>query len=450
MRVDSMSIRDQLPANIDAEKMILGGILLDNRAMEEVKLILGPEDFSLNSNQLIVACMGFLSKKSRPIDIVTLCDELDKRKKLEDVGGRAYILSLTEGLPRRPNVAEYAGIVKEKSVSRRMILACEGTIAWLEEQTDPASFVASALIENVEKMITPAKDTADAEVQNFIVDVGNRMNEEYRTRTSPAVASGNAWFDHKMAGGYKQGKTTLVAARPKVGKTSWLITSVMFNLLRGVPVSIFSGEMDKDELSRNMFPYLANVSNFIANRPSQWNADQARMCNDALGQLAELPLRIYDGPQDIDHICWTIDRDADKHGVKLFGADHLTLIDGRGNGPREKVNDVSGKIRQKIKHKKAAFILLCQLTKVNREYADKPPLPSDIKESGNPGEDAHSVLMLHRPWDGDAGRPSTNAELNLAYVRGGGGTPGMTKAHFDTKRLEFQAEPEMDFDNRYE
>lgn len=438
-----------LPASAETERVILGAVLLNNAAFDEVKLVLKPKDFSLESHQRIAAVMGRLAKQERAIDLVTLVEELRIQKSLEAIGGVTYLSSLTEGLPRRPAIGEYLRIVKEDAQRRSVILACESAIAQAYDRQDSPMDVVSDLVRQTETISVPAVKIAEAEVANWIIPAMDNLNTEYRERVSPAVPSGNSWFDHKMGGGYKQGKTTIVAARPKVGKTAWLMMSAVYNLQRDWPVTLFSLEMDKEEINRNLIPYVVPVSNFVANRPWAQTPEQNRLCNEAASTIAGWPLRIYDGAVDIDEICWTIDRDADKNGVRLFGADHLTLIDGPGRDTRERVNNISGRIRKKIKHKKAAFVLLAQLAKVPREYANKPPLPSDIKESGNPAEDAHAVLMLHRGWDEDKGRMSISAELNLAYVRGGGGTPGTTKAHFDVQRLAFEAEAEMDYENYY-
>lgn len=436
---------NEISVNIDSERVLLGAILQDGiPVLDQLRGHIAPFEFSLDSHRTIAAVMGGLAKVGAQIDVVTVMHELNRFRKLDAVGGAAYVCSLTEGLPRRPAVLEHAAIVREHFRLRELIAALDVGLNRAQEGTESALSVAGDLLGQLDRIVAPQMAAEQPEVASFIVEVMDEINREYRERVSPAVASGNAWFDQKSGGGYRLGKTTLVAARPKVGKTAWATTSVAFNCMRGVPVSIFSMEMGRGELIRNLIPYVSDVSNYVANRPFNQTAEQNRRVNEASAVIAEWPMRIYDGDIDIDQICWTIDRDADKHGVQLFVGDHLTLIGASGSDTRLKVNEISGRIRKKIKHKKAAFLMLCQLVKVAREYADKPPLPGDIKESGNPAEDAFAVLMLHRGLNKDTGKIGTDADLNLAYIRGGGGSPGTTTAHFDTKRLEFQAEAELE------
>lgn len=438
-----------LPANIDAERTILGSILMDNQALDEVRQSLKNADFSLDSHRRIAKAMGRLAQQDHAIDFVTLLNELNRKQEVEVVGGAAYLASLTEGLPRRPVIAEYVRIVKDKSLLRQLMVIFSEGIARASDQSETAAELVSDLrgrMEGLEDSVSPAKQS---EVAQMIVEVMDERNRQYRERSSPSVPSGNAWFDHKMGGGYKQGKITLVAARPKVGKSSWALTSVAYNCLRGTPVSIFSMEMDRGEVIDNLVPYVVDLPNAVVCRPFSQTREQNTLHNTAAAEIGDWNLRIYDGPMDIDEMCWTIDRDTAKYGTELFVGDHLTLIDGPGSSPRERVNNISGRIRKKIKSKKAAYLMLCQLLKVSIKDINTPPLPGDIKESGNPAEDAHAVLMLHRNYDAEAKRFSATAELNLAYVRGGGGTPGSTTAKFDVRRLEFQAQAELDYKGSY-
>lgn len=428
--------------------MILGAVLLENRAFDEMKLALRPKDFSLDSHQRIAATMGRLAKNDRAIDLVTLAEQLNAQKDLQPIGGVAYLSSLTEGLPRRPVIEEYIRIVKDKSRLRSIILACSAAIARAAEQSETALDIATDLHAQIETIGEASGEADNAQVALFLGEAMDRLNTEYRQKVSPAIPSGNSWFDAKTGGGYRHGKITLVCARPNVGKTPWATMSTAYNCRMGRKCVFFSLEMEKDEILKNLIPFAVDIPNVVVNRPWVQTPDQNRLVNQGAEVVADWPLSVYDGDLDADRICWIIDRETRKGEEVLFCLDHFGLISGGGSDVRTRYNENSGRIRKKIKHKRAAMVVLCQLRKVSRDYADKPPVPDDVKESGNMWEDAFAGLLIHRPYDKDTLKMSTSADLNLAKLRTGGST-GSTTGHFDTRRLCFEAAAEIDFENYY-
>jgi replicative DNA helicase len=436
-----------LPANTDAERTLLGAVLLDNNAWHEIRQSLRPDDFSLDSNRRIAVRMNGLMKEGRPVDIVTLANELNSHHEIEYIGGVAYLASLTEGLPRRPVISEYIRIVKDKCLLRRLMMICSSAITRAADQSEPALAVASWTLSQIEEVANPASTTDKAALSDFIVDALEDMTREYRERQSPCIPSGNAWFDHKTGGGYRHGKITLICARPNVGKTPWMVTSAVKNLQAGRKVVLFSLEMEKTEILRNMVPYLVDLPNVVVNRPWIQTPEQNATVNQAFNAMLEnwSKLKVYDGEMDVDQICWTIDRETRNDEEVLFGLDHFGLISG-GNAKdtRARYNENSARLRRKMKHKKAALMVLCQLRKVNREFSDKPPVPDDIKESGNMYEDAFAAVILHRAYEKDTLKMSRETKVNLCKLRTGGST-GTTTAQFNTHRLEFVADAEMEF-----
>jgi replicative DNA helicase len=437
-----------LPANTDAERTILGAILLDNEAWHEVASKLKPGDFSLDSHMRIVHRMKNLIDAESAVDIVTLANKLNSHGEIETIGGVAYLASLTEGLPRRPAITEYIRIVKDKSILRKLMVTCSAAIARAAEQIDSPLELISGLTKQVEELADPGSAGNKAALSDFIVDALEDMTREYRERQSPCIPSGNAWFDQKTGGGYRHGKITLICARPNVGKTPWMVTSAVKNLQAGRKVVLFSLEMEKTEILRNMVPYLVDLPNVVVNRPWIQTPEQNATVNQAFNAMLEnwSKLKVYDGDMDVDQICWTIDRETRNDEEVLFGLDHFGLISG-GNAKdtRARYNENSARLRRKMKHKKAALMVLCQLRKVNREFSDKPPVPDDIKESGNMYEDAFAAVILHRAYEKDTLKMSRETHVNLCKLRTGGST-GTTTAQFNTHRLEFVADAEMEYD----
>ena len=437
----------QLPANVDAEKTILGAVLLDQEALEEVKLVLRPADFFLDSHKRIAAAMGRLSRAERAIDIVTLANELTRTHEMEAIGGVAYLAALTEGLPRRPRIDEYTRIVKDKSVARLMMQLCAEATERFADGEESALEITADIGKRMEALTAATPQADHAKVENFVVEVLDEINKEFMTRESPCIPSGNAWFDFKTGGGYRHGKITIVAARPKVGKTSWFLQSAAYNLRRGRKVVMFSLEMERREILQNLIPHFSTLPNIVASRPHLQTPEQNRILNETAMKIAEdMPLMVYDGDMDCDEVCWSIDRESKDGKEVLFGLDHFGLMGGTGKDIRSRYVDNSNRLRRKIKHKNAALVALFQLTKVAREHANKPPMPGDVKESGNPAEDCFAMLLLHRYFEENDQKMSKKANLNLAYLRGAGST-GSIDGEFNTKTLSFEAQAELEYED---
>jgi len=440
-------LRDSsLPAAVDAERTLLGAVLLDNAALQDILGTLRPDDLSLDSHRRIVRAMKHLQDAENAVDIVTLSNELSRTHEIETVGGVAYLASLTEGLPRRPAINEYIHIVKNKSLLRGLMLACSNTIQRAQAQEDSGLDLASDLGGLVEKLAEPSAAADKAPVASFIVDVMEDMNADYRDRTSPCIPSGIPWFDAKTGGGYRQGKITLVCARPNVGKTPWAVQGVAHNCILGRKVVMLSLEMEKAEVLRNLIPYVVDLPNVVVNKPWMQTPEQNALANFAANALVEWNLKVYDGDMDIDEICWVIDRETRKDDDVLFALDHFGLIAGgeKAKDTRMRYNENSSRLRKKMKHKRAALIALCQLRKVAREFSDKPPVPDDIKESGNMYEDAFACLILHRPYEKETMKMSREVQMNLAKLRTGGST-GTTTGRFNTRKLSFEADAEIEY-----
>lgn len=435
----------QIPANIEAEKVCLGAVLLDNQAWDEVAT-LQPDDWHIDSHRRIRMAMKRLLDAGSPIDIVTLANYLNSRHEVEAVGGVAYLASLTEGLPRRPVVEEYVRILKDKGMLRRLIIACSNAVTSAADQSQSALEVLGAVQKKLEEIAAPALRSQDAAVHAFIGAAIDEVMRDYEEKVQPAIPSGNAWFDSKTGGGYRLGKYTIIAARPKMGKTGFGVTSTAFNCARGVHVSWYSLEMEKKEILLNLVPYLVDLPNIVCVRPWLRTPEQQNMVLNALAEIGDWPLDIYDGEMDCDQICWGIDREAKKHPKVLFILDHFGLIAGGDRDIRKRYVEHSERLRKKIKqHRNAALLCLFQLNEVPREFADKRPQRSDIGESKKPLQDCFAAAFLHRYQDKETLKMTTKANINLELIRGGG-SPGNVDCEFNTKRLSFDADAEFEYD----
>ena len=212
-----------LPANLDAEKTILGAILLDNAAHSEAAEKLEAGDFSLDSHQRIFQRMSELMNLQRAVDIVTLSNELARYKEIEAVGGVAYLASLTEGLPLRPVIDEYIRIVKDKSLLRRLMAICSAAIARAADQSETALEVLGAaesqLLEVSEKGVTHGFQSLDQIVAHSFGTIDNLYKQ---SREVTGLATHFVELD-RMTSGLQKGELIIIAARPSMGKTALAI-----------------------------------------------------------------------------------------------------------------------------------------------------------------------------------------------------------------------------------
>ncbi len=256
-----VSLDRGLPASVEAERSILGAILLDNHSYNEAAEKLRAEDFSLDSHRRIYSRMAELIDAHRAVDIVTLAEELARRKEVEAVGGVAYLASLTEGLPRRPSIEEYVRIVKDKSLARQLIVICNTAITRAADQSDEALVVLdsaeSGLLEVSERGIT----RGFAGIPEIIRDSFGTIDNLYaQQKEVTGLATHYTQFD-KMTSGLQASDLIIIAARPSMGKTAWAINIAENAAVRdGKVVAVFSLEMSKESLLRRMLASQALVS----------------------------------------------------------------------------------------------------------------------------------------------------------------------------------------------
>jgi replicative DNA helicase len=251
--VPDLTLEAGLPANLDAEKTILGAILLDNAAHAEAAESLKSDDFSLDSHRRIFLRMSELVDTGRTVDIVTLANELARYKEVESVGGVAYLASLTEGLPRRPVIEDYVRIVKDKSMLRRLMGICSAAIAKAADQSQDAIGVLdeteSQLLEVSEAGLAQGLQPLDIIVRDSFGSIDNLYKQSL---TITGLQTGFKKFD-EMTRGLQRGELIIIAARPSMGKTALAINIAQNAALyhRSV-VAIFSLEMSRESLLRRM------------------------------------------------------------------------------------------------------------------------------------------------------------------------------------------------------
>ena len=423
-----------LPASIDAERSILGAILLDNAALDEAKGVIREHEFALDSHRRIFGAMSQLNEAQRAVDIVTLAEELTNRKWIEAVGGVAYLASLTEGLPRRLSIAEYLRIVKEKYALRSLIGLCSTAITHAADNTEPMSIM-GALQDGLQNILNE-DETDDPLVSSYSVAALNEFQRARHTQEATTLSYGLANLD-AATGGMQPGEVTVVGARSGVGKSTLMMQAAKINCEAGIPVHLFSLEMTRKQILQRLWSMVSGVPFKKIRRPRLSTPEEAARVNEAGLIVAEWPLRIHDKSElHISKIVALARLSIRRHGSQLIIVDYAQNVEADGKDDRTRVSAVSSKLTKMIKHEKAHLMLLSQLRKVEREYYSKPPHVGDLRETGQLENDAHVIVLLHRGWDEEQQCISHEGAAIIPKQRNG--DTGMVQFKFNPVTVTFE------------
>jgi replicative DNA helicase len=405
--IPDLKLDSGLPANVDAEKTILGAILLDNAAHSEAAEKLESDDFSLDSHRRIFLRMSELMDAQHAVDIVTLANELARYKEVDAVGGVAYLASLTEGLPRRPVIEEYIRIVKDKSLLRKLMAICSMAIARAANQGESALDVLGAaesqLMEVTEKGLTHGFQSLHQIVEHSFGSIDNLYKQ---SREVTGLATSFTEFD-RMTSGLQKGELIIIAARPSMGKTALAINIAQNAAIKsGAKVAVFSLEMGKESLLRRMLATQAWVDQRKLQTGFLGREDHDKL-EKALGLLVESQLFIDDtaGISLAEMRAKARRLKQNAGGLDLIVVDYLQLMSatvpssGRKNyeNRTQEVSAISRGLKALAKELDVPVMALSQLSRASeRRGEDKRPLLSDLRESGSIEQDADVVAFIHR------------------------------------------------------
>ncbi len=439
-----------LPANVDAEKTILGAILLDNAAHAEAAGVIKADDFSLDSHRRIFLRMSELMDASRAVDIVTLANELARYKEVEAVGGVAYLASLTEGLPRRPVIEDYIRIVKDKSLLRRLMGICSAAIARAADQSEDAIGVLDAteaqLLEVSDAGLTQSLQPIDAIVRDSFGTIDNLYKQSL---TITGLETGFKQFD-EMTRGLQKGELIIIAARPSMGKTALAI-----NIAQNAAVShrkvvaVFSLEMSRESRLRRMLASQAWVDQRMMQVGHIRGRDQEKL-QSALEQLIESRIFIDDSAGNTVPEMRARARRLKQNagGLDLVVVDYLQLMSAtlpgvsrRGYENRvQEVSAISRGLKAMAKELQVPVIALSQLSRSNEKRDDKRPLLSDLRESGSIEQDADVVAFIHRDSYYNRNEDMTQeekAKSELIIAKQRNGPTGIVHLNFASRFTRF-------------
>ena len=413
-----------LPHNLDAERSVLGAILLDNHTLNTALEKLKPEDFFLDQHRKVFERMIHLGEAQQAIDLVTLTDELDRRGELEAAGSAAYLAQLVDGVPRISNVEHYARIVNEKAVLRQLI----HTAYAIQQQALDAEEEADAILDRAESAIF---QLAEERIRAGFIGVKELVRENFERleriftegRRITGLPTGYQQLDN-LTSGLQASELIILAGRPSMGKTSLALNIAENVALRtGEPVAIFSLEMSKESL---LLRLLASHARIDAHkfRTGRLGRDDWRKMTESLGRLAEAPVWVDDSAAStVVEMGAKARRLKKEKGLSLVVVDYLQLISARGRfGNRnEEVSAISRGLKGLAKELKVPVLVMSQLTRAPEREERRPQL-ADLRESGAIEQDADVVIFIHRPQFYKPDQPEeerAKAEMIVAKQRNG-------------------------------
>ncbi len=426
MASSDMALERGLPVNLDAERFVLGSIMIQESAYVQVAGILEADDFSLEKHRRIFNRMGELQDRGDTIDRVTLANELMKHGELESVDGLTYLVSLDEGLPHIANLDGYIRIVKDKSVLRRIIFTSQKLIdQCLIGQEEPDTILASAgetLLKLGESRASQALLRPGQIIEGYQGGLTAFLDPSRRIK---GISTGFVKLD-EMTSGFHGGELIILAARPAMGKTALAlnIAQHVATCSEPSPVAVFSLEMSKESLLTRMICSAARVDQQKF-RMGYLGHDERRKLQVAAADLSEAPLFIDDtAATNLMDIHAKLRRLKAEHGLGLVVVDYLQLMSGRGRfeNRNTEVSALSRGLKLLSKELDVPFLVLSQLSRATEtRQGDHRPQLSDLRESGSIEQDADMVMFIFREeiYKPDRDDLRGSAELLLSKQRNG-------------------------------
>ena len=430
------------PHNLDAEMSLLGAVLIDEEVLADITDKVHADDFYDKRHTLIFASMVRLYEKHRPVDILTLTDELNAKGDIEIIGGSSYLTELTNYVPTAAHAAAYAELVTQRAIRRRLIKA-SGDIAELAYNDDANT---QEILERAESELFSVSDASLKQdlvsLEQILTESFDRMEELHRDRGSlRGIRTG--WRDlDNLTAGLQRSDLLILAARPAMGKTT-LVTNLAYNVAakEKQAVLFFSLEMSKEQLVDRM---LADASGVDA-----WNIRTGNLSDQdfekisgAMGEMAEAPIYIDDTPGlTVLEMRTKARRQAHTNPLGLIIVDYLQLMQGSGRSDGNRVQEVSEISRGLKLIARELNVPVIALSQLSRSVESRnPPRPqlSDLRESGSIEQDADIVAFIYREAYYN---PETEREniTDLIIAKHRNGPTGDVELYFHPERLRFMS-----------
>lgn len=437
------------PQNLDAEKSLIGAVLIDEEVMADVSENVKAIDFYDKNHGIIFGAMIRLFEKHKPVDLLTLTDELKRKDELDAIGGSAYLTELTNYVPTAAHAATYAEMVAQKAVRRRLIHAS----ADISELGYDESTTTQELLEQAEAELFSVSDQSIKQdlvsIDSILMESFDRIEELHKNKGElRGIRTGYRDLDN-MTAGLQRSDLIILAARPAMGKTT-LVTNLAYNVatIEKKPVLFFSLEMSKEQLVDRMLADAANVDSWNI-RTGKLSDEDFLKLSEASGELAEAPIFIDDTPGlSVLEMRTKARRKNHESQLGLIIVDYLQLMQASGNHAGNRVQEVSEISRGLKLIARELNVPLIALSQLSRSVETRtPPIPqlSDLRESGSIEQDADIVSFIYRPSYYEPDNPEVQNITDLIIAKHRNGPVGKVQLYFHPERLRF-----MSLDRKHE
>ena len=428
------------PQNLDAEKAVLGAVLVDSNAMNKIVELLSKEYFYSPQNQIIYECFTTLYNQGKPIDILTVGEYLSVNSLLDKAGGREYLSDLMMDTVLISNISYYANIIRDNFTKRKLIQAGSAIIEHTFETPDTQE-----ALENAERLVFEiAENRTSNEMQpltDLLYDVIDQIEYRFNNRGSyTGVPSGYYELDN-MTTGFQKSDLIILAARPSMGKTAFALNIAQNVAIRSkVPVAIFSLEMSKSQLVQRIMCAEAEIDAQRI-RTGQLQPKEWERITGILNALHETPIYIDDtGNVTVSEIRAKLRRlKMQSPDLGLVLIDYLQLIDDKSSTDRiQQISSISRSLKALARELNVPIIALSQLSRKVEERKDRTPMLSDLRESGAIEQDADVVMFIYREEYYDKENPDLKNKAQIVVAKQRNGPTGQFELLFQGNTTKFK------------
>ncbi len=456
LRTDTL--RERIPPHAyDAERAVLGGIMLDPEALERLEGTLQPEHFYVEANARVFHVILELAGKGQPVDALTIKDYLERRDELASSGGEAYLAELVTTVPTSANVKHYASIIRERFVLRELLSVCS-TVS--QDVYQESNREVNEHLDTAEKNILAIAESFNrsrpsfSKMSDLMLETYRELEERYaQKKVVTGIPTGFSDLDIQTAG-MQRGDLIIVAGRPSMGKTAFSMNLAQNASMRGDDdnsgiVAVFSLEMSTQQIAMRMLACEARVD--MSNlRTGRFSAEDWRKLAAASGALAESNIFIDDTPaitvMELRSKCRRLKRE--NKGLDLVLIDYIQLMSGRSNSENraQEVSEISRSLKSLAKELSVPVIALSQLNRSLEQRADKRPIMSDLRESGAIEQDADVIMFIYRDEVYNK-KPENEGLAEIIIAKQRNGPIGDVKLTFVHKFTRFENHASASFDD---
>ncbi len=387
------------PQNIEAEQSVLGSLLLKDKSLSTVLEILSPTDFYKNNHKVIFEAIVALFEKNEPQDLITVTNLLKDKNQLDEIGGAAYLATLTSIVPVTVNLGSYARIIRQKAILRNLIqVNTEIATRCYDEQGDIDNLVDEA--EQAIFEIAGRKSSQNFVALTDIIPSAFQTVEKLFKRQELITGVPTGYYEiDKMTAGLQASDLIILAGRPSMGKTAFAMNIAQHAaLVEKIGVGIFSLEMSKEQLAMRLLSSVGRIDSHRI-RTGRLNTDDWPKLTRAVGMLSDAPIFIDDTPAiSILEMRAKVRRLASQYEIGLIMVDYLQLMRGRSSieNRTQEISEISRSLKALAKEYKVPVLALSQLNRGLESRTDKRPMMSDLRESGAIEQDADVICFIYR------------------------------------------------------